>query len=157
MFALRDEMFDYAAAGNISFSDPAYRLLRQSMNGFIRYGHRLSFFSLCMTIFQWKKLGVVPDKSWNTQWESAIGKVREESARKALLDYHARTELLVAERVVFSSPLLLAVIFSVWCGALLHMSWRGLRNATNKAATVMMAKIVDPSLLDEEAARLAVA
>jgi hypothetical protein len=37
-------MFDYAADGNISFNDPAYALLRKSMNGFIRYAHTLTFF-----------------------------------------------------------------------------------------------------------------
>ena len=37
MFAIRDELFDYASSGRVSFSHPGYRLLRQSMNGFIRY------------------------------------------------------------------------------------------------------------------------
>src|ERR1039457_4111930 len=46
MFAVRDELFDYAESGKIGFNHPAYRLLRQSMNGFIRYGHRLTFFQV---------------------------------------------------------------------------------------------------------------
>lgn len=44
MFVVRDELFDYAASGKIEFNDPAYRLLRQSMNGHIRYAHQLTFF-----------------------------------------------------------------------------------------------------------------
>ncbi len=32
MFSVRDELFDYAAAGNISFDNPAYILLRLQMN-----------------------------------------------------------------------------------------------------------------------------
>jgi hypothetical protein len=36
VFGLRDELWDFAASGQISFDDPAYRLLRQLMNGFIR-------------------------------------------------------------------------------------------------------------------------
>ena len=44
IFEVRDELFDYAASGRIAFSHPAYRLLRQSMNGFIRYGHKVSFY-----------------------------------------------------------------------------------------------------------------
>src|SRR5437762_8464353 len=42
LFALRDEMFDYALQQKLSFSDPAYVQLRDLMNGLIRYGHHLT-------------------------------------------------------------------------------------------------------------------
>src|ERR1035438_863123 len=60
MFALRDELFDYASSGKISFSDPAYRLLRQSMNGFIRHAHRLTFFQIVTNMLAWKVVGETP-------------------------------------------------------------------------------------------------
>ncbi len=44
LFALRDELFDLARSGAISFDDRAYGLLRSTLNGFIRFGHRLTFF-----------------------------------------------------------------------------------------------------------------
>src|SRR5438034_929815 len=61
MFAVRDELFDYAASGEIAFEHPAYRLLRQSMNGFIQFGHRLTLFRLCLTIWEWRIQGDTPE------------------------------------------------------------------------------------------------
>ncbi len=61
MFAVRDELFDYAASGHISYNDPAYRLLRQLMNGYIRYGHQLTFFRVCLTVTQSKTMGRAKD------------------------------------------------------------------------------------------------
>lgn len=43
LFALRDDLFDYAHSGKISFDDPAYRTLRNLTNVFIRFAHRLTF------------------------------------------------------------------------------------------------------------------
>ena len=42
VFALRNELWDYAAAGHISFDDPAYLVVRNRMNGLIRFAHLLS-------------------------------------------------------------------------------------------------------------------
>ncbi len=46
MFELRDTLFDDAADGLISFDHPAYTTLRRTMNGFIRFGHRISLFEI---------------------------------------------------------------------------------------------------------------
>ena len=42
LFVIRDKLFDMAAAGDISFSSPAYRASRAFINDMIRYGHHLS-------------------------------------------------------------------------------------------------------------------
>src|SRR6266566_4122568 len=42
VFALRAELFEVGASGKISFDDPAYRMLRSMMNGYIRFAHRIS-------------------------------------------------------------------------------------------------------------------
>lgn len=51
VFRLRDELFDYAADGNVSFDHPAYRTLRDTMNGYIRFSHRISLLQVCLTKF----------------------------------------------------------------------------------------------------------
>ena len=43
LFALRNELFDYAAQGGVSFDEPAYGILRNTMNGLLRYAERISF------------------------------------------------------------------------------------------------------------------
>lgn len=40
LFELRDRVFDFAASGAISFDHPAYVMLRTTINGGIRVGHR---------------------------------------------------------------------------------------------------------------------
>ncbi len=43
LFAIRDELFDFAADGGIEFNDPTYRELRDDINSLIRFAHKLSF------------------------------------------------------------------------------------------------------------------
>lgn len=43
LFALRDELFDLALNGEISFEDPRYRQLRQQINVLIRFAHKANF------------------------------------------------------------------------------------------------------------------
>jgi hypothetical protein len=43
LFAIRDELFDFAADGGIDFDEPAYRELRGDINSLIRFAHKLSF------------------------------------------------------------------------------------------------------------------
>jgi hypothetical protein len=43
LFAVRDDMFDFAVSGAIRFDDPAYTTLRDLSNGLIRFAHMLTF------------------------------------------------------------------------------------------------------------------
>jgi hypothetical protein len=49
LFKLRADLFDAARDGRIDFNHPAYGLLRSTLNGFLRYGHRMGAFRLVMT------------------------------------------------------------------------------------------------------------
>ena len=40
LFEIRDELFDYATRGEISFDSPAYGMMRTLLNGQIRHAHR---------------------------------------------------------------------------------------------------------------------
>lgn len=42
IFLIRDELFDLAADGSMSFDDPAYGSLRTLLNGYIRFAHKVS-------------------------------------------------------------------------------------------------------------------
>jgi len=52
LFTLRQELFDYARHGDISFQHPAYGVLRTTINGFIKVGPQLNLigigFLLCI-------------------------------------------------------------------------------------------------------------
>src|ERR1051326_8611895 len=43
LFELRNDLFDRATEGRISFQEPAYQILRNTMNGLIRGAEHFSF------------------------------------------------------------------------------------------------------------------
>jgi hypothetical protein len=155
MFELRDELFDYAASGKIGFNEPAYRLLRQSMNSFIRYGHRLTFFRVCVILIGQKISPVEGQVSWTEEWNKALECVEDESVRKDLLVFHARATGTVATRVVSGSPLLiLALVISIMAILVQH-SVKNLAELFRRAATSSLSAFVDTRILDDEAVRAA--
>lgn len=154
MFEVRDELFDYAASGRISFDHPAYRLLRQSMNGFIRYGHQLSFSQFVMTWLSWKAMEGRDSFRWETKWHEALNTLGPET-RRDLLQFHARAALHVGERIVFGSPILtLSLCISV-LAVLFHQSWMSVRDLMRAALSETVSRLVDQRILEEEAARAA--
>ncbi len=157
MFAVRDELFDYAATGNISFSDPAYNLLRQLMNGYIRYGHQLTFFRICMTVFQAKVMGNTKELVWTTKWEKALANISDKKVRASLTAFHEKTAALVATRIVFGSPVLILVLLCAMLTVVVHRGLQSLRQLLNEAASNTVSQIVDARLLEEEAVKAAVA
>lgn len=118
MFDLRADLFDDL---QIAHGHPAYGLLRQTMNGFIRFGHRVNL--LHVVVFFLQTGGRVPKPSaFSTRWTHALQGVKE-AEREHLEAYRERMDILVAQHLVRSSPLLvfslvglvLGVTFSSWC------------------------------------------
>jgi len=155
MFALRDELFDYAESGRIGFNHPAYRLLRQSMNGFIRYGHRLTFFQINLMMLYWKFGASQPPMDWTEKWNRAIATVNDEQVRENLVKFHERSIMLVSERLVLGSPVLLLVLFVGLLIGLFNLGWKSAKAAFNRAIAETTSRLIDFERLEEEAARAA--
>ena len=118
MFDLRADLFDDE---QITHEHPAYGLLRQTINGFIRFGHRMNL--LHVVLFFLQTGGRVPAPSaFSTHWAHALQGVKE-TDRQHLESYRERMNILVAQHLMRSSPLLvfslvglvLGVTFSSWC------------------------------------------
>jgi hypothetical protein len=156
VFAVRDDLFAYAASGKIGFDDPAYRLLRQAMNGFLRYGHNLTLYRVCITLILWN-IGGRPKTQWAEAWTLSLKGVKDEQVRKDLQQFHGRALVLAAHRLIFGSPVLLGVLALCSLVMLAQSGWTGIKQSIGRAAEKMLPHIVDPRLLEEEAARLAAA
>jgi len=154
MFAVRDELFDYAASGHIAFGHPAYGLLRQSMNGFIRYGHQVSFYQFIMTWAAWKALEGRDSFKWKQKWEAALGSL-DEPTRRELIAFHERATMCVIERIVFGSPILIFALAVSAVAILFHAGWKSAGELMTAALSATAARAIDQSILDEEAARAA--
>jgi hypothetical protein len=142
MFIVRDELFDYAASGKIGFDNPAYRLLRQLMNGFIRYGHQLTFFRICMGVAQLKVLGQKPSMKWTTDWERAVSNVKDSEVKKCLEGFHSRAIMCVGKRLILGSPVLLIIAVFGGLVSIIHMGILRLGQISSKATVAAVARVL---------------
>ncbi len=147
MFALRDELFDFAADGKIEFDDPTYSLLRQLMNGFIRYAHNLTLYRTLMSFLKWRCTSHEPLKGWTVSWEQALNNVPDQETKTKLQEFHSRASMLVVSQLVLSPGLLISVVPLLVLIAVLHTQWLNLRNIYNDVTGK-----IPMSFLEEEAA-----
>ena len=157
MFVLRDELFDFAAAGQIAFDDPAYRLLRQSMNGLIRYAHQITFFKICVTMIEIGLAVHAPKSTWSEDWEKALNRIKNDDVRRQLEGFHGRAMLLVVNRLVQGSPLLIVLAICSIPILTLRMGWLNLKAVIAKAPSFTVSHVVDTRMIENEAAATAVA
>lgn len=152
MFCLRDELFDYAAEGNIRFDDPAYVLLRRQMNGFIRYGHQLTVFRLLMTKLMNMTSGDSNPTQWNDAWTGALANLENDEVRERLQAFHEITTIIVIKHLIIGSPLLWLAMSLVGLALLFHGAARGTHQLLRVAASKVMVGPLDRRLIEEAAA-----
>jgi hypothetical protein len=155
MFEIRDELFDYAASGKIRFDNPSYRLLRQLMNGFIRYAHQLTLFRVLVMSFAWATLEEKPKMEWSEKWNRSVQQIESEDVRNDLTQFHLRVCNLVLARIVTGSPFLFAMVVLATVALLCQMGLRSLKDVIVRAIADTTSKVIDPQLLEEQAARAA--
>ncbi len=147
MFALRDELFDFALEGGIEFDSPAYTQLRELMNGFIRYAHHLTPYRALMLYLRWKCTSAEPVKGWAVAWEQALNKVTDKDTRDKLEAFHSKASMLAFSQLVLSPGLLITFMPVLVVVAVLRTQWTTVRKIYNDIKdTVPMA------LLEEGAA-----
>lgn len=151
MFTIRDEMFDFAANGNISFDHPAYVLLRQQMNGFIRYGHQLTVFRCLMTVARCKIEGEELNSPWHSQWQKSLDSLHSDEVRKSLIAFHQRCMWLAIKRLLFGSPLLWFMTALFMVQLLLQGVAHGLRQLVRLAAEKAFSGPINDRLIEETA------
>lgn len=151
LFAVRDEMFDYAAAGKISLDDPAYVLLRTQMNGFIRFGHQITLFRLVMSACVRRVSGTPMRTTWTDQWSRSIARISNEAVRRDMVRFHERALSIVAKHLIKGSVVLwvmvaLAVVAVTMSGGIVS-----LRQALKKASSRVLSGPLDPVVIEEQA------
>lgn len=157
MFAIRDELFDYATTGNISFDDTAYRLLRRSMNGFIRYGHQLTFFRLCLTMVELKLAGATSESKWTEDWRRSLERIQDNQVRIALERFHDRAMTCAAKRLIFGSPVLMGLVLCSLPILMVRMGWQNVKQILSEAPIFTLSRLVDTRIIENQAAAAAAA
>ena len=109
MFALRDQLFDEAAGGQLSFDSPVYGLLRSTINGFIRFGHRIGLTQFI--VFAVFGAGVA-DNSFSERLEKGMADLPEE-ARNRIQLLATRMNVILLRHIALGSPMLLFAVLVV--------------------------------------------
>ena len=107
LFEVRDDLFDLAAAGRVAFSHPAYHLLRTTLNGYLRFGDKLSMTNVVLHGMAFGH-DVERDSGWK-QWRSSLRALPAEEQR-ALRKLEVRMSLAVIRFIVFRSTVLVLMI-----------------------------------------------
>ena len=109
LFALRDAFFEEAARGKLSFDDPAYTMLRSTMNGAIRFAHRFNLSQILLFLLLAKHDNQVIASSYGKALETILGNLSREQ-RTLVLNYHVKMNFIMLEHMVMSSPVLLMTV-----------------------------------------------
>jgi hypothetical protein len=130
VFALRDELFDFAACGKIPFEHKAYGRLRVTMNGAIRFAHELSLAQFLILLV--RHHGQIDNKRGYVARLHEDMKDLTEDKKEMLLSFQNRMSIIFLKHIFASSPLfvitlilpLLSILFFQAMAAWLQRSLR---------------------------------
>lgn len=111
LFGLRDQLFYDAADGLIAFDHPAYGLLRGTMNGLVRFAHRLSFFEaiLLLIMMGGAKGEFAQNFSFEKRFSESLEGVKP-NTREKLVYYHRQMHKLMLIHMLKSSPFFICLV-----------------------------------------------
>jgi len=106
LFAIRDELFDFAADGGIAFDHLAYRGLRDNINSLILFGDKLTFSrALFAALAAQPESAVVREYEL---WTKAVDELQP-LARRVVINTHVQAQMAVI-RYLFARSLLLYLL-----------------------------------------------
>lgn len=113
LFSIRNELFDYAMAGSISFNHPAYGLLREIMNSMIRFTHKIDWVTLILLYMGLRNIRPIKGK-----FEMFIEELNTlpDEVKKELSKYLRHMDTAITSHLIKSSILMmsLTVIFGLY-------------------------------------------
>jgi len=113
LFVIRDSLFDAAADGVIPFDHPAYGMMRQYINGLIRFAHRLNTTTLVFFILMSL---LCKNKDTSPEFSLTLAKACQtlpKQAREKIISTHVRVLYYVFAYVTYTSPIFLPLFISV--------------------------------------------
>lgn len=109
LFSIRDKFFDEAVRGNIDFENNAYGMTRSTLNGMIRYAHRLSLFRFIISKVTHGKLAKRAGDSYHEKMEKFISELSPQQ-KKIVINTIFRMHVALVRHLVYTSLLLLPLV-----------------------------------------------
>lgn len=98
IFCVRDQMFLFAANGNISFNHPAYTNMRDRMNALLRHGLDFTLTRLFILLITHRDL----KSNMLTEWEASLADLPVETQEK-MKEINVSVAIFVLQHIVFLS------------------------------------------------------
>jgi len=114
LFEIRDELFDKAAYGMISFDDHAYSITRDTLNGLIRFTHNISLTRFIIMTWAWKDFDDEIKDKFIKKMNNALNQVtpeQKEIYQMSLMRAHLVVTLHLVHTSLLFSVLLLPFRF----------------------------------------------
>lgn len=132
MFTLRDELFDAAREGLIDFNHPAYGVLRSTINGFIRFGHRFTIGQFLFMMLLIKRSDLEKVSDFMEDWGQATeGLDKEKKAR--LEEFRARMDKIAVKQLILGTPEFFILYPFIILAIIAWLAWKV---ATSQTASV---------------------
>ena len=109
-FSLRDDLFDLASSGEVSFDSVTYTYLRRKINGMIRFAHRISFARLVTSLIVFNIAGKLKfSEDRHEEWSASVQSLNTSTKRK-IAEINQRVSILVVQHMVLGSPILCTLL-----------------------------------------------
>ena len=125
LFVIRDELFDQARAGVMSFDDQAYRIARTNINGALRFIEYYTWFYLLMMLIKYRREEEFREivTGYRTNYADALRKV-DADARQVVEKSLKNMVLVVLAYCVHTSLLLFVIAHSLGWAIRLRAKFR---------------------------------
>lgn len=147
LFELRNELFLYAASGEISYENDAYRLLRRRIEALVRFAHTMSLTRVILIGIQHQRAPMPAIEAQQKAWGAALEPLPQ-SARNKLQDIQNRVYLRILLQMVTGNLLLLVI--SVICAPVFYVKSR-LQSEPKQNQALRVAKELRVELIEEQA------
>jgi hypothetical protein len=120
LFSVRDSLFLYAAEGKISFEEPAYIMTRTTINGALRFAHRLTLGKLLIT-YIWLRINTPKaGAKYHSELNKSIHNLSYEQ-QKLIMNAHLNLHYAVLSHVFHVSIFLLPLTLFLKIGFRFHL------------------------------------
>lgn len=124
LFAIRDDLFMAAEAGELDFNSPAYGRTRMLLNGMIRYTHRMSLIQMVSILYaRTTREGVANSEKYIKEYEKAISELGFHEKR---LIVNARTKMheTVIKHIMLNSVVVFLIAITISAAKLSLDLWK---------------------------------
>ena len=125
LFVLRADLFDYALSGEIGFRDPAYTMLRESLNSILRFADKITP-TRCLVITVFSR--PIQDSGFVErhvrEWSDALNALESDAARERVEKIHEQALLEVGRHMILGQLPLVLLLSNM---LLMHALWEWFR------------------------------